>query len=213
MEVTENALEPMEDSSTSSSGEEEESGGQEDMEGSDQEEEEEKAANPAFSKFMQGFWDLASVDVPVRCVACPNTTPPSLNQVFFWIDGPAATLPQVSYAGVFIIQIATPCVCPLVCFERRQGAPQSKRPYSPSPCHHMRTPSLVSGARRYPPSTPGSKTSQQSRGNSPAKRVPHTRAVFVSLFLGNRPSPTNQTALLLQQLALLRVRAVQAEPF
>ena len=83
MEVTENALEPMEDSSTSSSGEEEESGGQEDMEGSDQEEEEEKAANPAFSKFMQGFWDLASVDVPVRCVACPNTTPPSLNQVFF----------------------------------------------------------------------------------------------------------------------------------
>lgn len=27
-----------------------------------------KAANPAFSKFMQGFWDLASVDVPVRCV-------------------------------------------------------------------------------------------------------------------------------------------------
>lgn len=27
-----------------------------------------KAANPAFSKFMQGFWDLASVEVPVRCV-------------------------------------------------------------------------------------------------------------------------------------------------
>lgn len=36
-------------------------------EGSDQENEE-KASNPAFSKFMQGFWDLASVDVPVRCV-------------------------------------------------------------------------------------------------------------------------------------------------
>eukprot|EP00903_Cladosiphon_okamuranus_P021832 g20075.t1 len=76
MEVADNALEPMDDSSTSSSGEEEESGGcgqQEDdnMEGSgsDSEQEEEergKAANPAFSKFMQGFWDLASVDVPVR---------------------------------------------------------------------------------------------------------------------------------------------------
>ena len=23
-------------------------------------------SNPTFSKFMQGFWDLASVDVPVR---------------------------------------------------------------------------------------------------------------------------------------------------
>lgn len=77
MEVTETPLEPMEDSNTSSSGEESESGGQEaeDMEGSDQddeheeEEEEKAAANPAFSKFMQGFWDLASVDVPVRCVA------------------------------------------------------------------------------------------------------------------------------------------------
>ncbi|CAM9220010.1 unnamed protein product, partial [Sphacelaria rigidula] len=28
-----------------------------------------KAANPAFSKFMQGFWDLASVEVPVRTEA------------------------------------------------------------------------------------------------------------------------------------------------
>lgn len=28
----------------------------------------ENTANPAFSKFMRGFWDLASVDVPVRCV-------------------------------------------------------------------------------------------------------------------------------------------------
>lgn len=67
MEVAGNTLEPMEDSSTSSSEAEEGSGGQ-DMEASDQEEQEEKAAaNPAFSKFMQGFWDLASVDVPLRC--------------------------------------------------------------------------------------------------------------------------------------------------
>lgn len=29
-----------------------------------------KVTNPEFSKFMQGFWDLASVDVPVRCVGC-----------------------------------------------------------------------------------------------------------------------------------------------
>lgn len=74
MEVAESTLEPMDDSSTSSSGEENsKESGQEDMEeGSDQEEEEreEKPANPAFSKFMQGFWDLASVDVPVRCVDC-----------------------------------------------------------------------------------------------------------------------------------------------
>lgn len=91
MEVAENALEPMEDSSTSSSGSEEgESGGQEDMEGSDQEEEEEKAANPAFSKFMQGFWDLASVDVPVRCVAlgapacCKHQFNPRVQSSFFF---------------------------------------------------------------------------------------------------------------------------------
>lgn len=66
MDVVENPLEPMEDSSTSSSGEgegEAESGQEEEQE---EQEEEEKAANPAFSKFMQGFWDLASVDVSVR---------------------------------------------------------------------------------------------------------------------------------------------------
>lgn len=54
-------------SSSDASGEEVESG-REAMEGSD-EENEESHANPAFSKFMQGFWDLASVDVPVRYVA------------------------------------------------------------------------------------------------------------------------------------------------
>lgn len=63
-------LEAMEDSGSTSSepSGEAESGQQEDMEESDQEHEE-KSTNPAFSKFMQGFWDLASVDVPVRCVA------------------------------------------------------------------------------------------------------------------------------------------------
>lgn len=81
MDVVEN-LEAMDDSSstTTSSGESsgaEAESGQEDMmeeeqeEGVENEEEEkEKATNPAFSKFMQGFWDLASVDVPVRCVVC-----------------------------------------------------------------------------------------------------------------------------------------------
>lgn len=69
------SMEAMEDSGSTSSSEDEgsstgeaemrESNGQEEMEGSD-EEGEEKAANPEFSKFMQGFWDLASVDVPVR---------------------------------------------------------------------------------------------------------------------------------------------------
>ncbi|CAM9621337.1 unnamed protein product [Scytosiphon promiscuus] len=66
-------LEAMEDSGSTSSEDDGSSGGDahssgeghEDMEGSD-EEREEKASNPAFSKFMQGFWDLASVDVPVR---------------------------------------------------------------------------------------------------------------------------------------------------
>lgn len=66
-------MEAMEDSASTSSSEgegstgeaERESDGQEEMQGSD-EEGEEKAANPEFSKFMQGFWDLASVDVPVR---------------------------------------------------------------------------------------------------------------------------------------------------
>ena len=53
-------------SSSDDSGEEVE-GGPEAMEGSD-EKHEESHANPAFSKFMQGFWDLASVDVPVRYV-------------------------------------------------------------------------------------------------------------------------------------------------
>lgn len=68
-------LEAMEDSGSTSSEDDGSSGGKahgsddgrQDMEGSD-EEREEKASNPAFSKFMQGFWDLASVDVPVRCV-------------------------------------------------------------------------------------------------------------------------------------------------
>lgn len=74
MDVVENPLEPMEDSSTSSSGDEgegEAESGQEGVDESDQDqgEQEEKAANPAFSKFMQGFWDLASVEVPVRCVS------------------------------------------------------------------------------------------------------------------------------------------------
>ncbi|CAM9555287.1 unnamed protein product, partial [Ectocarpus sp. 12 AP-2014] len=67
------SMEVMEDSGSTSSSEgegstgeaERESDGQEEMQGSD-EEDEEKAANPEFSKFMQGFWDLASVDVPVR---------------------------------------------------------------------------------------------------------------------------------------------------
>lgn len=67
-------MEVMEDSGSTSSSEgegspgeaaERQSDGQQEMEGSD-EEGEEKAANPEFSKFMQGFWDLASVDVPVR---------------------------------------------------------------------------------------------------------------------------------------------------
>lgn len=70
-------LEAMEDSGSTSSEDDGSSAGEahndgqgDDMEGSD-EEREEKASNPAFSKFMQGFWDLASVDVPVRCVvAC-----------------------------------------------------------------------------------------------------------------------------------------------
>ncbi|CAM9169353.1 unnamed protein product [Ectocarpus sp. 12 AP-2014] len=66
------SMEVMEDSGSTSSSEgegstgeaERESDGQEEMQGCD--EDEEKAANPEFSKFMQGFWDLASVDVPVR---------------------------------------------------------------------------------------------------------------------------------------------------
>lgn len=86
MEVEENPLEPMESSSTSSSGEEE--SGQEDMEGSDQEEIEQEAANPAFSKFMQGFWDLASVDVPVRWVGCGDSCDTLLvvESSLLWMD-------------------------------------------------------------------------------------------------------------------------------
>ena len=58
-------------SSSDASGEEGE-GGRDAMEGSD-EEQGESHANPAFSKFMQGFWDLASVDVPVRYVRQGHT--------------------------------------------------------------------------------------------------------------------------------------------
>ncbi|CAM9374006.1 unnamed protein product, partial [Laminaria digitata] len=74
MEVENGARQAMDTEDVDSSGSsgsssdgagEEVGGGPEAMEGSD-EEGEESHANPAFSKFMQGFWDLASVDVPVR---------------------------------------------------------------------------------------------------------------------------------------------------
>lgn len=73
MEVENGAQEAMDTEDVDSSGSsseasgEEVNSGREAMEGSD-EENEENHANPAFSKFMQGFWDLASVDVPVRYV-------------------------------------------------------------------------------------------------------------------------------------------------
>lgn len=83
MDVVEN-LEAMEDSGSTSSGESsgaaEAESGQEDMmeeeaENGGEGEEKEKATNPAFSKFMQGFWDLTSVDVPVRCVVVALGSP------------------------------------------------------------------------------------------------------------------------------------------
>lgn len=55
--------------SSGESSEEKADGDLDAMDNSNEEKHEGDATNPAFSKFMQGFWDLASVDVPVRCVA------------------------------------------------------------------------------------------------------------------------------------------------
>lgn len=71
-EVENGPSEAMDVESDSSGTEGEE--GQEMAAGSD-EEHEGNVANPEFSKFMKGFWDLASVDVPVRCVGCCPARP------------------------------------------------------------------------------------------------------------------------------------------
>lgn len=53
----------------------------------------EDAANPEFSKFMQGFWDLANVDVPVRCVAME-----------------CGLIRELIVCGVFLISVSCPVI-------------------------------------------------------------------------------------------------------